>query len=210
VLGVVARVLAPRHRVTGQIHVPRRGGVLLCPNHIADADPPFLLNASPRPLWFMAKRELFAMRFPILGEFGPIIRWCGAFPVDPGEPDRDALRHAGELLKAGGTLAVFPEGKIAHDGEMGEVLPGAVLIALRSKVPIVPVGIWGTQHVVPYGQMLPRPTRAKVHVHFAAPITFDDLASLPKREQRQAATERLEAAMRVAREVAKHGGMSTC
>jgi 1-acyl-sn-glycerol-3-phosphate acyltransferase len=52
---------------------------------------------------------------------------------------------------------------------MGEVLPGAVLMALRSKVPIVPVGIWGTQHVVPYGQMLPRPTLAKVHVHFAAP-----------------------------------------
>jgi 1-acyl-sn-glycerol-3-phosphate acyltransferase len=96
-LSVVSRFLAPRHRITGKFMCRVVAACLLCPNHVADADPPFLLNASPRPLWFMAKRELFGMSFPVIGEFGPIISWCGAFPVDPGEPDRDALRHAGDL-----------------------------------------------------------------------------------------------------------------
>lgn len=201
-LGAVARVLALRHRVSGRLHVPRGGGVILAANHISDSDPPFILNASPRPLWFMAKRELFDMR--VLGlHFGPIIRFCQAFSVDPGGADRAALRHAEELLAAKQAVVIFPEGRCSVDGELQEISSGTVMLALRAGVPIVPVGLWGTQCVMPYSQTVPRPTTAPVRVHFGAPLHFSDLRDLSKREQREQATQRLEKAMRKARDHAR-------
>jgi 1-acyl-sn-glycerol-3-phosphate acyltransferase len=116
------------------------------------------------------------------------------------------LRHAQKLLERGEALVVFPEGACSPSGEMQEVLPGAVLVAQRGNLPIVPVGIWGTQHVTPYGKVLPKPTTQRVHIHFGAPLRFDDLKTLPKREARAMATQRLEDAIRAAREVAKNGG----
>jgi 1-acyl-sn-glycerol-3-phosphate acyltransferase len=191
------RILAPRLRITGRHHVPRRGPVILAPNHISDSDPPFVLNGSPRPLWFMAKRELFEM-----GALGPAIRFCQAYPVEPGEADRAALRFTEELLRSRQSVVVFPEGRIAADGALQDISAGVVLLALRSGVPIVPVGLWGTQHVVPYGTVVPRPTLARVRVHFGRPISFDDIRNLPRREQREAAATRLEEALRAARDIA--------
>jgi 1-acyl-sn-glycerol-3-phosphate acyltransferase len=191
------RVLAPRLRVTGRHNVPRRGPFILAPNHISDSDPPFVLNGSPRPLWFMAKRELFEM-----GVLGPAIRFCQAFPVEPGEADRAALRFTEELLRSGQAVVVFPEGRIAADGVMQELSAGVVLLALRSGVPIVPVGLRGTQHVVPYGTTIPRPTLARVRVHYGKSLRFDDIRDLPRRQQRETAATRLEEALRAAREIA--------
>ncbi len=203
-LAGVARALAPRLRVSGRFHVPRRGPVILASNHISDSDPPFILNGSPRPLWFMAKEELFSMR--VLGlDFGRIIRFCQAFPVDPQGADRAALRYTEELLGAGRAVVIFPEGRCSPTGEMGPVLPGTVMLALRARVPVVPVGLWGTQGVMPYRQMVPRPTLGPVRVHFGAPIQFDHIAALPRREQRAAAATLLETAMRQARAVAQSG-----
>ncbi len=201
-LGATARVLAPRNRVSGIENVPRRGGVILASNHISDSDPPFILNASPRALWFMAKRELFDMT--VLGlDFGPIIRFCQAFPVDPGGADRAALRRAESLLEADQAVVIFPEGRCSKDGELQEITSGTVMLALRAAAPIVPVGLWGTHHVMPYAQTVPRPSLSRVRVHFGAPLDFNTLRDLPKREQREAATQQLENAMRQARDVAR-------
>ncbi len=202
----LARVLAPRLRVTGTHNVPRRGGVLLCPNHLSDCDPPFLFPATPRALWFMSKAEIFEMSLPVIGKLGPKITFLGAFPVEPNEPDRDSLRHAQQLLQNGEALVVFPEGEVSQSGAMNDVLPGAVLIAQRSNTPIIPVGIWGTQHVTPYGKIIPKPTWQRVHIHFGAPLHFDDLKSLPKRQARETATQRLKNAIKAAREIAKNNG----
>ena len=208
-LSFLWRVLALRLRMTGTFNVPRRGGVLLCPNHISDLDPTLVQNASPRlasrSLWFMAKRELFDMKLPIIGDLGPKIRFMQTFPVDPNEPDREALRHAEDLLKAGQPLVVFPEGYCSSNGELNEIQPGAVMLALRAMVPIVPVGLWGTQSVMPYGSLVMRPTLNRVRVHFGKPIRFDDLKDKPKREAREIATQRLTDAMKQARDVAKNG-----
>jgi 1-acyl-sn-glycerol-3-phosphate acyltransferase len=189
------RILAPRLRITGSHNVPRRGPIILAPNHISDSDPPFVLNGAPRPLWFMAKRELFEM-----GALGPAIRFCQAFPVDPGEADRAALRFTEELLRNGQAVVVFPEGRIAHDGVLQDISAGVVLLALRAGVPIVPVGLWGTQHVVPYGTIIPRPTLSRVRVHYGKPLRFDDIRDFPRRQQRETAATRLEAALRAARQ----------
>lgn len=187
------RALAPRLRISGRHNVPIEGPVLIAPNHLSDADPPLIANAAPRPLWYMGKRELFAMR-----GIGPIIKFWRTFPVERGEPDRAALRLTEKLLKRGQAVVIFPEGQISPTGEFQSVLPGAVMLALRVGVPIVPAAIINSPAILPYGELLPRPTLAPVRVHFAPPLHFDDLADLPKREQREIAAQRLDEAMRAA------------
>jgi 1-acyl-sn-glycerol-3-phosphate acyltransferase len=197
-LGVLTHLLSPRLRVTGRYHMPRRGAVILTPNHLSNADPAYLSHASPRALWFMAKEELFDM-----GIAGSLMRYWQSFSVDPGGADRAALRYAERLLQAGQGLVIFPEGRCSPDGEMLPILPGAVLLALRTGAPVVPIGLSGTNGIIPFGSHLPRPTPSPVRIHFASPIHFDDITALPRREQREAATRRLEKAMQAARAMAQ-------
>jgi 1-acyl-sn-glycerol-3-phosphate acyltransferase len=194
---ILGFLLAPRFQVLGKRYVPHRGAVIITPNHASDSDPPFVANAVTRSLWFMAKRELFGIPF-----LGPMMSFYQAFPIDPSSPDREGLRRAEELLSQGSALVLFPEGRISRSGEMGEVLPGAVMLALRADVPVVPCGIWGTQHIVPYGSIIPRPTLRRVRLVFGPPLDFSDLKELPRRQARDEAARRLEDAIRHCREQA--------
>src|SRR5687768_10533586 len=105
VLRGLVRILAPRWHVTGRGNIPRHGPCLLAPNHISDADPPLVAASSLRPLWFMAKHELFDIRV-----IGPWIRFCRAFPVERDGMDRAALRFTEDLLSRKQAVVVFPEG----------------------------------------------------------------------------------------------------
>ena len=194
----LVRVMAPRYRVSGRHHLPRRGPLILASNHISDADPPVLGAAVRFPIAWMAKRELWQIRW-----LAPVLDFVGSFPVDPATPDRAALKMAARVLEGGDALVVFPEGQISPDGELGPILPGAVLLALKSGATVVPVGMWGAQNIVPHGTTSPRPTLGPVRVHFGAPLRFDDLKELPPREARVQATRRLEDAIREARNVAR-------
>jgi 1-acyl-sn-glycerol-3-phosphate acyltransferase len=198
VLRGVMRGFAPRWRVSGRENIPARGGVLFAPNHIADADPPLVGLSLHRPAWFMAKQELFEIRI-----LGPLMAFAQAFPVERNGADRAALRRAEELLKNGQAVVVFPEGQCAPDGVLQPLLPGATMIALRAGVPIVPVGIHGSNTIIPYGDVKPRRTWQPVRVHFGKPLDFSDLQAFPSRAQREQSTQRLEQALRAAIEVAR-------
>jgi 1-acyl-sn-glycerol-3-phosphate acyltransferase len=178
-------------RVEGAEHLPREGGVLLAANHISYGDPPALGVASPRPAWFMAKKSLF--HSPLLAW---VLRFGNAFPVDPEGVDRTALRTAQELLDRGEVVAIFPEGAISPTGELQPFFPGFALIAMRSRAPVVPVALLGTDRVMPYGVVLPRSARGGVTVRFGAPL---DLTAPPpdldRRERLDWATGRVRAAI---------------
>lgn len=154
-------------RVRGRARVPRFGGVLILPNHISDADPPAVGFAVPRRPLFMAKSELFDI--PILGR---VIRWFRAFPVKRGAPDRAALRQTIELLHSGECVVMFPEGECSETGELLRILPGATLVIRQSGVPIVCCGIRGTNRILPYGKLLPRPSFGFVRIEFGVARTF--------------------------------------
>ncbi len=187
------RLMAPRFRVTGRKNVPRTGAVILACNHISDADPLLVGAATLRPTGYMAKRELWQ-----IGWLAPILDLVGSFPVDPGAPDRAALRKSEGILARGEALVVFPEGRISPDGKLAPLLPGVLQLALKSGAPVVPVGLAGANLVVPYGELAPRPTLGAVSLHYGAPISLDDLHEMPKRQARRIALERLEAGLRQA------------
>ena len=154
----------------GTANVPRTGGVLLCPNHVSDADPPAVAVALPRNAWFMAKEEIFDI--PIIGALTRL--WHG-FPIKRNSADRTALRRAEELLKAGEAVVIFPEGGGNAEGTLQPLNPGALMIALRAGVPVVPVALVNTNHVWPYGDIRPRRAGVPVSVTFGPPLDLSDL-----------------------------------
>jgi 1-acyl-sn-glycerol-3-phosphate acyltransferase len=155
--------------VTGTENIPKSGGVIFAPNHISFTDPPVVGCCCPgRQVHFMAKEELF--KPPILGA---MIRGVGTFPVRRGSADRRALKHAIGLLQSGKVVCIFPEGTRSLDGKLGKAVAGIGLIALKSKAPVVPVAITGTDGVLP--PHAKRLYRKHIKVSFGKPLFFTDL-----------------------------------
>lgn len=164
---ILFTVLGPT-RVFGRRNVPRTGGVLILANHRADVDPILVQIACPRPVYFMAKSELFVM--PILGR---AIRGFRAFPVKRGEPDRDAIKKAVALLQAGETVCVFPEGELSETGEMLPLKPGVALVVRMAQASVICVGLRNTNRILPYGAVIPRPAFRWVEARWGEPRQFD-------------------------------------
>ncbi|WP_218082306.1 lysophospholipid acyltransferase family protein [Anthocerotibacter panamensis] len=151
-----------RLRIYGQSFIPTTPFIAVS-NHASNLDPLLVANCIGRPTAFMAKEELF--RVPGLNM---LIRLFGAFPVKRGTADRAALRAASEALAAQWVVGLFIQGTRTADGRVTQPQPGAVLVAARTGVPLVPVSIWGSDRILPRGAILPRP--ARVAVRFGAPI----------------------------------------
>jgi 1-acyl-sn-glycerol-3-phosphate acyltransferase len=175
-----------RLRARGLEHLPDRGFVLAA-NHMSNLDPwPLAVPLFPRRrLRFMAKSELFN---PVLT---PLLRAGGAFPVRRGERDREALRTAVELVRAGEIVVMFPEGTRRRKGlrKKHEAKPhsGAARIALVAEAPLVPAAISGTDRLSRLGPM---------RVTYGKPIPLDDLDAADVKPAANEATERLMAAIR--------------
>jgi 1-acyl-sn-glycerol-3-phosphate acyltransferase len=163
---VLTVVLGPPS-VRGWRRVPKRGGLLILSNHLADFDPILIQVACRRRIRFMGKSELFEMRV-----LKTLMRWGGAFPVKRGEPDREALKKSIRLLKGGETVCIFPEGQLSEDGKLQELKPGVGLIAKMAGVPVICCGIKNTNYVIPYGQLTPRPGFHRLHVRWSEPHQF--------------------------------------
>lgn len=139
--------LGLRMRIYGLKNVPTRGGAIVICNHLGWFDPILLLAASPRPILWMAKKEF--LNLPVLSWFA---LQAGAFPVDRGKPDRSALRHAQELLESGMLVGMFPEGTRSRTGGLKEPFAGASLVAARSRAPIIPCVLIGSDNLPLSGQ----------------------------------------------------------
>src|SRR5262249_55390982 len=141
---VVVRLLVPlvaKLHTEGLENIPREGAMILASDHIAWFDIPLVSLRVPRITHYMAKIELFGI--PVLGG---MLRWLGAFPVRRGEGDREALRTAQRVLEEGRLLIIFPEGH-RSGGHLIEGKSGVALIALRAGVPVLPVAVFGTDHI---------------------------------------------------------------
>jgi 1-acyl-sn-glycerol-3-phosphate acyltransferase len=143
VVGALARMLWGL-RVVGRENVPRDGPLIVAANHVSNFDPPFLGVSLPRPVWYMAKKELFAM--PVLGW---LISHLNAYPVDRQAGGTAALRSSLRMLKEGRCIGVFPEGGRNVKGDK-EVKGGAAFLAAASGAPVVPAAIVGSDRLRPF------------------------------------------------------------
>ncbi|HEV2037241.1 MAG TPA: lysophospholipid acyltransferase family protein [Candidatus Eremiobacteraceae bacterium] len=163
-------------RVSGAENVPAQGPLVVASNHVSYLDPPMLGTWFPRLIHFMAKRELFDT--PVLG---PLIRAVHAFPVNREAGDLSAIRHALHVLKAGGVVGVFPEGRRNLDGE-AQARSGAVLLAATAQCPVVPVALLGTNVAAK------RLRASHVEVRIGTPMTFQGSARRPTKAELSAWT----------------------
>jgi 1-acyl-sn-glycerol-3-phosphate acyltransferase len=184
VAGVLVRLLLfllTDWQVRGRENVPVNGGVIVVANHLNLADPPVLGASLGRRAVFMAKKELFRSRF-----LSFIIRSFGAFPVGRGELNRQALRQADQVLARGLALIIFPEGSRSRDARLQPALPGSALIALRNNIPVLPVGITGTEKIRGAGWWLRRP---KIVVNIGRPFQLPPVEGSLTRAKRRELTD---------------------
>jgi 1-acyl-sn-glycerol-3-phosphate acyltransferase len=158
----VLLVALTRWRVEGKENVPRTGPLIVVANHHNLIDPPLLGASVPRRINFMAKEELFRARW-----VRAIMQGYGAFPVRRGRLDRVAVRTALAALQNGGVLGMFPEGKRSPNAQLQSPQPGTSLLAARSGVPLLPVGITGSEQVKGIGFIRHRP---KITVTIGCPF----------------------------------------
>jgi 1-acyl-sn-glycerol-3-phosphate acyltransferase len=173
-------ILIYRLRAIGVGNVPRRGAVVLAPNHFSQMDHFFVGVYLRRKIRFMAKSQLFGP--PVLTY---VYKHGGVFPVRRGHKDEEAFKTAYELLDQGEMLLVYAEGGRSRSGEMGEPKPGVGRIALESGVPIVPVAIHGSARVRGWKRL----RFPKVTIEFGEPLTFAIEGEPSRERQLGAATE---------------------
>jgi 1-acyl-sn-glycerol-3-phosphate acyltransferase len=159
-----------RPRVSGADGVPRTGGVILASNHLSFVDSVVIPAVAPRPVRFLAKSDYFTGT----GLRGRLMRtWftgLGRLPVDRDDAQAalTSLDTALEVLRRGEAFGIYPEGTRSRDGRLYRGRTGVAHLALTAGVPVVPVGLKGTEKLQPVGSRLPRIVR--VEVAFGEPI----------------------------------------
>jgi len=131
-----------RMRRIGREHLPRTGPLLLAANHRSFLDPFVIGTLVRRPVYYMAKRELFERRW-----IAWLLSSLGAFPVDRGASDEDAMRTAREILMRGDCVVIFPEGTRTRPGPLGSPRRGVGRLALETGAPVAPIAVIGTEDV---------------------------------------------------------------
>lgn len=165
-IGPVLRGLWRIH-ATGVHHVPERGGAILASNHLSYTDHYFLPSVVPRQIFFISKAQHFDV---------PVQRWLfekwGVIPLKRGEGDNEAMQRSLEILAEGKLFGIYPEGTRSTDGKLHKGRTGVARLALMAKVPVIPVGMIGTDQVLPKGKSMPK--LRKVSIHVGAPMHFDE------------------------------------
>lgn len=160
----IVRVGLIRLSVEGSENCPLSGPVFLMSNHQSNLDPPLVAWSIPRPTSIPGKMSLFAV--PVLGW---ILRRVGAFPVDRSTADVGSIRRSVAVLRRHGVLSMFPEMSRTRSGQIGPFAPALTKIAIRERVPILPVGIAGMRNVLAPGMRLPR-LRSPMAVYVGRPF----------------------------------------
>jgi 1-acyl-sn-glycerol-3-phosphate acyltransferase len=143
-----------RTKVIGRHNIPRDGAFVLAPIHRSNIDTPLAAAVSSRRLRFMGKDSLWKIRV-----IGWILSALGAFPVTRGTADREALKRCIAVLEMGEPLVLFPEGTRQSGPIVMPLFDGAAYIAVKAGVPIIPLGIGGSERVMPKGKKMIYPRK---------------------------------------------------
>ena len=175
-----------RGRVEGAEHLPP-GAFVLAPVHRSYLDTPISSWVQRRRLRYLGKDSMWKY-----GPLGRLFSAMGAIPITRGSIDREAMQRCIEVLRSGQPLVIFPEGERKEGPVVHPLLEGAAFVAAKAGVPIVPVGIGGSDAAMPKGARLVRPARVQVIVGEPFEVETDERGRA-RREQLGRATERLHA-----------------
>jgi 1-acyl-sn-glycerol-3-phosphate acyltransferase len=141
----------------GGDHIPKHGPAIIASNHRSFFDPFVIGTMTRRPMYYVAKRELFQIH--------PVLSWLlsalGAFPVDRGRGDRDTIETARALLARGQIVLIFPEGTRTRPGPLGAPKRGVGRLALETGAPVIPVAVIGTEAIRRGWRLRPHKVRAR-------------------------------------------------
>jgi 1-acyl-sn-glycerol-3-phosphate acyltransferase len=189
-----------RIRYAGLDRIPFEGPAIIAPNHVSVLDPVTVamgVSEHGRTVRFLAAAEVF--EHPVWGRG---LRVTRQIPIRRGNRDLGALDELVSWLKGGGLAGIFPEGRVKHGETPLKGLSGVTRIAVAAGVPVVPVGIWGTQARWPKGPLHVRPLkRLPLAVVYGSPMSLGDepLAGARLREATRTIMSAIEAEMLRAR-----------
>ncbi|NMA87105.1 MAG: 1-acyl-sn-glycerol-3-phosphate acyltransferase [Tissierellia bacterium] len=135
IVNVVFRIIF-RIKIEGRENIPKKEPLIICSNHISLLDPIMIAIAVPRPVSFMAKKELFENKI-----LGKLVSALNAFPVDREGSDLSAIRNSLKVLKEDKVLGIFPEGTRVDKMNLDATKSGIGLIAIKGQAPVVPIYI---------------------------------------------------------------------
>ncbi|WP_249010155.1 1-acyl-sn-glycerol-3-phosphate acyltransferase [Conexibacter sp. DBS9H8] len=170
---IVRLVLVPFFAVyfrldrVGRDHIPRTGAAIIASNHRSFLDPFVIGACARRPLYFVAKKELFRRRWQAW-----ILNSLGAFPVDRGRGDEETIATAKAILARGEIVLIFPEGTRIRPGTLGKPKRGVGRLALETGVPVIPIAVTGTEAIRRGWRIRPH----KVRVRAGRPLHFPTVA----------------------------------
>jgi 1-acyl-sn-glycerol-3-phosphate acyltransferase len=169
-------------RYEGLENLPLTGGIIVATNHMSRVDIPVLFANPVRPEITALVADKY-VNFPIIGWLS---RVAGAVFIDRDRADFGAFRVAQQLIKDGIAMGIAPEGTRSNISQLNEGKSGTVLLALKTKVPIVPVGLAGTEDSIK--RLL---TFRKPHIvaRFGKPFTIDEIPREKREEALQKATD---------------------
>ena len=170
--------------VSGTAHLNPEKPYIFAANHQSQFDILVLQGFLGIDFRWLAKKELFAV--PI---WGPAMRRAGYIPIDRshGREAIKSLDEAAQKIAAGTSVIIFPEGTRSRDGKLHEFKAGAMVLAIKSGVDIVPVAIHGTYEILPKGRLLVTP--GKVHIRLGSPIETGGCSSRDKHNLARASQE---------------------
>jgi 1-acyl-sn-glycerol-3-phosphate acyltransferase len=149
-----AAKLVGRVSVVGADNLPAEGAFVLAPVHRSNVDFALTSILTTRPMRYMGKDSIWKSK--LLGRF---VTMLGAFPVHRGSADRDALKACTDIVNGGSPLVMFPEGTRCTGPVVEELFDGTAFVASRCQVPIVPLGIGGSEAMMPKGAKMLRRTK---------------------------------------------------
>lgn len=178
-----------RPTIEGTDNLPRDGGVIVASNHLSFIDSFAIPLAAPRQVRFLAKEEYWTG-----ASIGGVLRRgffnaVGMIPVDrhSASAAQESLDKALEVLRAGDAFGIYPEGTRSRDGRLYRGRTGVAWLALTAGVPVVPVGLVGTERIQPIGARFPK--LAKVTVRFGEPVAVEPYRGMPAGKARRQLTD---------------------
>ena len=186
---VLLCLVVTRVRIIDRHKVPATGAFILAPIHRSNIDSPLASAVTRRRMRFMGKDSLWKVR-PV----GWVLSALGGFPVSRGTADREALKRCIAVLESGEPLVLFPEGTRQSGPKVHPLFDGAAYVAVKAGVPIIPVGIGGSERVMPKGSKMIHPRKCVMIIGDPIEVQPDAEGRVPRSAVKDV-TERLSASL---------------